>query len=55
MYVHNKYIYIQQGLNNFNTVGVMLHTDDAGRRTMDVGRLTMDAGPSAPYYNSQVS
>ena len=38
-------------------MGVMLCTDEAGRRTpdagqwtMDAGRWTMDAGPSAPYY-----
>ena len=34
---------MQQGLILFNTVGVMLRTDDAGRRTLD-------AGPQAPYY-----
>ena len=34
----------------FNTVGVMLSTDDAGRWTIDAGRRTMDAGPSTPYY-----
>ena len=34
----------------FNTVGVMLRTDDTRRRTLDDGRRTMDAGPSTPYY-----
>ena len=43
-------ICIQQGLIIFNTVGVMLRTDDAGHRTMDAGRWTLDAGPKAPYY-----
>ena len=43
-------ICIQQGLIIFNTVGVMLRTDDAGHRTPDDGRRTMDGGPSTPYY-----
>ena len=34
----------------FNTVGVMLRTDDARRRTPDDGRRTMDPTPSTPYY-----
>ena len=33
----------QQGLTIFNSVGVMLRTDDAGR-------WTLDAGPQTPYY-----
>ena len=34
----------------FNTVEVMLRTDDARRRTPDDGRRTMDPAPSTPYY-----
>ena len=41
----------------FNTVGVMLRTDDSRRRTpddgrwtLDDGRRTMDPAPSTPYY-----
>ena len=35
-------ICIQQGLIIFNTVGVMLRTDDAGRWTPDDGRRTLN-------------
>ena len=42
-YISN--ICIQQGLIIFNTVGVMLRTDDAGQWTLDTGRRT-----STPYY-----
>ena len=38
-------ICIQQGLIIFNTVGLMLRTDDTGHRTMDARRWTLDAGP----------
>ena len=35
-------ICIQLGLIIFNTLGVMLRTDDAGHRIMDAGRRTQD-------------
>ena len=35
-------IYIQKGLIIYNTVGVMLRTDDARRRTPDDGRRTLN-------------
>ena len=46
-------ICIQQGLILFNTVGVMLRTDDAGRRTPDDGHWTQD--PKHHTISSQVS
>ena len=49
-------ICMKSGLIIFNTLVVMLCTDDAGRRTLDAGRRTHDIVPPLPYtISSQVS
>ena len=49
-------ICMKLGLIIFNTLAVMLRTDDAGRRTLDAGRRTHDIVPPLPYtISSQVS
>ena len=40
---HITNICMKSGLIIFNTLAVMLRTDDAGRRTQDTGRRTQDA------------
>ena len=49
---HITNICMKSGLIIFNTLAVMLRTDDAGRRTQDTGRRTQDAGRMTlyPYY-----
>ena len=39
---------MKSGLIIFNTLAVMLRTDDAGRRTLDAGRMTLS--PTTLYY-----
>ena len=40
---HITNICMKSGLIIFNTLAVMLRTDDAGRRTLDAGHWTQDA------------
>ena len=45
---HIKNICMKSGLIIFNTLAVMLRTDDAGRRTLDAGCRTHDIVPHYP-------
>ena len=56
LFAHITNICMKSGLIIFNTLAVMLRTDDAGCRTLDAGRRTHDIVSPLPYtISSQVS